>query len=139
MSKVIFALLMLFGINAFAQSEDIRLGEDKVNDYFIKYDSFVAQKDTSGIDFIAATLKTVEKRTYNIFFSHYVMAENTCTKGYGKMIAIDRKGEVEAIEDITIDGKDKMDVLASAICFMNTVNKKKKLEKMSFKFNSALI
>lgn len=125
--KNIVGSFLLAGISfgAYAQAEDIRLGEDNINHYFIKDDSFVAQKDKSGIDIVAATLKTIQKKTTYISYSHHVMASSTCDRGQGKIITIDRDGEVIDVNEIKIDGPTKMDVLATAICMMNSITKLK--------------
>lgn len=126
MKKMVVSFLfsgVCFG--AYAQVEDIRLGEDNINHYFIKDDSFVSQKDKSGMDIVAATLKTIQKKSTNISYSHHVMAVNTCEKGAGKLITIDKDGEVTDVEDIKIDGSKKMDVLATAICMMDSITKRR--------------
>lgn len=126
MKKMVVSFLfsgICFG--ACAQAEDIRLGEDNINHYFIKDDSFVSQKDKSGMDIVAATLKTIQKKSTSISYSHHVMAVTTCEKGSGKMITIDKDGEVVDVDDIKIDGSRKMDVLATAICMIDSITKRK--------------
>lgn len=123
--KKIVLLFSFICFGAYAQTQDLRLGEDDINQYFIKEYSFVSQKDNSGMNVLSSTLKTISKKSTNISYTNYVMEANTCKKGAGKLLAIDKDGEVVDVENIKIDGPTKMDVLATALCMINSVTKRK--------------